>query len=361
MKFGQWFGFLFIAIALYILWQIRQLVLLIFTAVVLATALNRVVRRLQFYGLKRNASLWVTICSTLSIAALFFLLIVPPFTEQFQNLIDLLPTVWNTIRIEVKTFEAKLPPFIPTPPSLSELIAQLQPLQANLITNFLQFFRNSLGIILQTLLVVVLTIMMLVDPQGYRKACLCLFPSFYRRRADGILTECETGLGNWMEGVVISSFFVGVMSGVGLWVLGIKLVLAHAILAGLLNFIPNIGPTLSVIFPVMIALLDAPWKILAVFVLYFIIQNIESYLLTPTVMAKQVSLLPAVTLVAQIFFARFFGALGLLLALPLTVVAKTWIQEALLKDLLDKWEKPKSDEKIIIIRSEEIPIESDRD
>jgi predicted PurR-regulated permease PerM len=354
VKFGQWFGFFVIVLSLYILWQIRQLVLLIFTAVILATALNRLVRRLQLYGIKRNLALWLAICSTLLAVALFFVLIVPPFIDQFQNLLELLPTVWNTIRIEIKNFESQLPAFLPTPPSLSELIGQLQPLQANLITNFLQFFRNSLGIILQTLLIVVLTIMMVVDPQGYRKACLCLFPSFYRRRADRIFTECETALGNWMEGVVISSFFVGVMSGVGLWVLGVRLVLAHAILAGLLNFIPNIGPTLSVIFPVMIALLDAPWKIVAVLILYFIIQNIESYLLTPTVMAKQVSLLPAVTLVAQIFFAKFFGALGLLLALPLTVIAKTWIQEALLKDILDKWEKPQPDEIIIPALSEGI-------
>jgi predicted PurR-regulated permease PerM len=337
VKFGQWFGLLVIVLSLYILWQINQLVLLIFTAIVFATALNRVVRRLQYYSIKRHIALWTTILSTLLIVILFFLIIVPPFIDQFQNLIDLLPTVWNTIRIEIKTLEAKIPPFIPAPPSLSELINQLQPLQTNLLSNFFQFFRNSLGIILQTLLTIVLTIMMLVNPQGYRSVCLRLFPSFYRRRADRILTECEIALGNWMEGVVISSFFVGVMSGIGLWCLGIKLVLAHALLAGILNFIPNIGPTLSVIFPMMIALLDAPWKMLAVFILYFVIQNIESYLLTPTVMAKQVSLLPAITLMAQIFFARFFGALGLLLALPLTVVAKTWIQEALLKDFLDKW------------------------
>jgi predicted PurR-regulated permease PerM len=88
----------------------------------------------------------------------------------------------------------------------------------------------------------------------------------------------------------------------------------------------------------MIALLDEPWKIWAVLVLYFIIQNIESYWLTPIVMAKQVSLLPAVTLIAQIFFATTFGLLGLLLALPLTVVVKTWVEEAIFKDILDRWQ-----------------------
>ncbi|MDJ0528462.1 MAG: AI-2E family transporter, partial [Microcystis sp. M53600_WE12] len=60
--------------------------------------------------------------------------------------------------------------------------------------------------------------------------------------------------------------------------------------------------------------------------------------LTPTVMAKQVSLLPAITLIAQIFFAQMFGILGLLLALPLTVVVKTWLDELLFKDILDQWD-----------------------
>ena len=109
-------------------------------------------------------------------------------------------------------------------------------------------------------------------------------------------------------------------------------------MAGILNFIPNIGPAASVVFPLMIAVLDAPWKIIAVLILYFLIQNVESYWLTPIVMAKQVSLLPAVTLIAQLFFASIFGLLGLILALPLTVVLKTWIEEALFKDLLDNWQ-----------------------
>lgn len=77
--------------------------------------------------------------------------------------------------------------------------------------------------------------------------------------------------------------------------------------------------------------MDAPWKALAVLILYTVIQQIESYWLTPTVMAKQVSLLPAITLTVQIFFASFFGFLGLLIALPLTVVAKVWLEAVLIR------------------------------
>ena len=339
MKFGQWLGLICLVVSLYILWKIRQLLLLVFAAVILATALNRLVRRLQLSGIKRGLALTITLCLSLLILILFGLIIVPQFIDQFSSLVMLVPEVWEETRLAILDIEERLPSWLPTPPSLSELITQLQPLGMEVITNFFSFFSDSLTVLLQILLVSVLTLMLLSNPQAYRQGLLRLFPSFYRRRADEILSETEVAIASWISGILINCLFIGTLSGIGLAILGVPLVLAHALLAGLLNFIPNIGPTLSVVFPIMVALLDAPWKILAILGLYVVIQQVETYWLTPTVMAKQVSLLPAVTLAAQIFFATLFGLLGLLLALPLTVVAKTWIEEVLFKDVLDQWKR----------------------
>jgi predicted PurR-regulated permease PerM len=341
VKLGQWLGFLCLAIALIILWQIRQMLLLVFTAVVLATALNSVVQRFQRAGMHRAAAVALTLGLLFLINILFIVLIVPPFLDQFLRLVELLPSAFAEALEWVEDLINQQPTWLPELelPTPSNLTRELQPLFRNLLENFFAFFSNSLTAVLQFLLVVVLTIMFLADPTSYRQALLQLFPSFYRRRANEILVKCEVSLGNWLAGILINSLFIAALSGVGLWILQIQLVLAHALLAGLLNFIPNIGPTLSLVFPLTIALLDAPWKAIAVLVLYLVIQQIESYWLTPTVMAQQVSLLPAATLAAQIFFASFFGFLGLLLALPLTVVAKTWIEEVLIKDILDPWDK----------------------
>ncbi|MEG3435970.1 AI-2E family transporter [Pannus brasiliensis CCIBt3594] len=342
MKFGQWLGFICLVLSLYVLWQIRQLLLLIFMAIVFTVALNRCVKWLQNRGIRRQLAIALTLLGGLALVILFFSLVLPPFIEQFQNLIDLLPTVWNQVRESLDRLQAQFQfDWLPPLPSETDIVRQLQPLGTVVFTNFFAFFSNSLGAILQLLLVLVLTLMMLANPRAYRRAFLQLFPNFYRRRADEILTLSEVALGNWLIGISISSSAVAILSGIGLFALQIKLVLVHALLAGLLNFIPNIGPTASVIFPIAIAVLGPPWKIVAILVLYFIIQNLESYLLTPTVMAKQVSLLPAITLMAQIFFAQMFGLLGLLLALPLTVVAKTWLDELLFKDILDRWDRPR--------------------
>lgn len=342
MKIGQWIGLLALIISLYILWQIRQMLLLLFTAVVLATALNQLVQQLERVHIKRAWAVFLSIGALLALLIAFFWLIVPPFAEQLQQLVALLPTVLARIQAWLNLLEERILGWYPDLPDINNLIQQIQPLGTQLLGQSVNLFSTSVNAVLQFLLVLVLTVMLLVNPQPYRKSFVRLFPSFYRKRVDEILSLCKEALGGWTVGALIEMVFIAALSGIGLWILQVPLALAHAILAGLLNFIPNIGPTLSVVLPMAITLLDAPWKAGAVLILYLVIQNIESYWLTPTVMAKQVALLPAITLTSQIFFASFFGALGLLMALPLAVVAKTWLEELLFKDVLDKWHQVSS-------------------
>jgi predicted PurR-regulated permease PerM len=342
VKLADWIGFLCLIIALIILWQFRQIVLLIFTAIVLAIALNSLVRKLQKFRWQRGRAVLLALALVALFGILFLSLVMPPFLTQFEQLLKLVPIGFDQFIRWVDRVMVDPPAWLPDIelqlPSISEITQQIGPLAQNLLGNFFAIFSNSLATLLQVLLVVVMTLMFLVNPLAYRQLIIRLFPSFYRRRADEIFSECETTLLQWMGGIVINSTFIAVLCAIGLLALGIPFVLAHALLAGVFNFIPNIGPTASVIFPVSVALLDAPWKALIVIVLYIVVQNLESYWFSPMIMQKQVSLLPAATLIAQIFFAQFFGFLGLVLALPLAVVCKTWIEEAIMKDILDQWQ-----------------------
>ena len=139
-----------------------------------------------------------------------------------------------------------------------------------------------------------------------------------------------------MAGVLLSSIFVAILASIGLYLLGIKLVIANALIAGVLNIIPNVGPTISTIFPLSVALLDTPWKSLAVLGLYVVIQNIESYVITPSIMHKQVKLLPGLTITAQFIFTILFGPLSLLLAISMAVVIQVFVKEIIINDILEK-------------------------
>ncbi len=339
MNLGSWIGFVVLFLCLYILWQIKQLVLLLFTAVIFANSLNILVKKWQKLGIKRGYAVFLSILILFTILIGFFWLIVPSFVAQFEELILLVPRGIDELLTWLDFLYSRLDPnLITLLPDAEELRQQLQPLLNQILGGGFVLFRNSLAVLLNMLLLLVLTVMLLADPSSYRQGFIRLFPSFYRRRIDEILFLCDEALQGWLIGILFNMAVITVFSFIGLLILGIPLALAQAVLAGILTFIPNLGPTLSVIFPMTIGLIEAPWKPLAVLGLYIGIQQIESNFLTPLVMAKQVSLLPAITLLAQIFFATFFGFLGLFLALPLTVVGQVWFKEVLVKDVLDRWQ-----------------------
>ncbi|MBD2015455.1 AI-2E family transporter [Microcoleus sp. FACHB-53] len=357
MSLGKWIGLLAFILSLYILWQIREVLLLIFAAVVLTNALNVLVERFSRSGIKRGFSVLLSVLVLLTILVGFFLLIVPPFAEQFHELSLLVPKGIQRFSTWVEILQARISPqLIQYLPSIEQLSQQLQPLVNRLLGGGFTFFSNSLGVLVKILLVLVLTLMLLANPAAYRRSFVRLFPAFYRRRVDYILNECTVALRGWLAGILFNMFVIASLSFVGLLILRIRLPLAQAALAGFFTFIPNIGPTLSVIPPMAIALLDTPWKSFAVLLLYVLIQQVESNLLTPYVMAQQVSLLPAVTLLAQVFFATFFGFLGLLLALPLTVVGQVWLKEVIIKDLLDQWHSAHENQTEIVIVSDSLDV-----
>ena len=338
MNFGTWIGLVVFFISLYILWQIKQLLLLLFTAIVLATSLNILVKSFQKRGIKRATAVFLSMLTLIVVAASFIWIVVPPFIDQFQALGQLVPKGIEKLDIWLDLLSERLDPrIINFLPDTEDLNKQLQPLIQQFLGGGLTIFYGSLGVLVGILLLLAISLMLLADPDSYRRGFTRLFPSFYRHRVDEILDLCRIGLEGWLVGILFNMVVIAVLSFICLLILGIPLALSQAMLAGVMTFIPNVGPTLSVLSPMAIALIEAPWKSVAILILYIIIQQIESNILTPIVMAQQVSLLPAVTLLSQLFFATFFGFLGLLLSLPLTVVGQIWFKEVIIKDVLDNW------------------------
>jgi len=344
LRFGQWIGIFALVISLYILWQIRQIVLVVFAAVVLATVLNQLVRLLQRFRIKRGIAIAISVVFLLIILVGFFSLIAPQIVNQLQEFSNILPTILERIRSWNNWLQNVIPgQVLEQIRGLEYLTQGLQTWLNRLLNNFFALISSSLSIVVTLLLFLVLTIMLLIDPSPYRRGFILLFPAFYRRRVGEILDECETSLVGWIKGTLLTMLLIACLSYIGLLIIGVRLPLVNALLAGLLEFIPNVGPTLSLIPPMLLALIDVPWKAAAVVALYFGIQQIESLIVVPLIMKSQVSLLPAVTLLAVVVFSSFFGFLGLFLAIPLVIVLQIWIKEVLVKDVLNNWQRDQQD------------------
>ncbi len=340
MRLGQWISLLALAISLYLVWQIRQVLLLVFAAIVLATVLNRAVRILQRWHVKRSIAVAITVI--LLLLALFglFAIILPRLIGQLQQLSDTLPQAVEQLRASYEWLQSKIPGQVLTDDQQAEgLIQNIQAWTSGRLGNFITIISNSVSVFLSLLLFIAATIMLLVNPSQYRRVFILAFPAFYRSRIDQILDECETSLVGWIKGTLITMVTIGILSYIGLLILGVPLPLVNALIAGLLEFIPNVGPTLSVVLPALLALLDAPWKSLAVIGLYVLIQQCESLVLVPLVMKREVSLLPLFTVLSVVVFSIFFGFLGLFLAIPLLIVSQIWLKEVLVKDILNPWQK----------------------
>ncbi len=304
----------------------------------------------DLFRIPRWLSLVITLISIVLISSLSFVVIIPQFTGEFQELINQIPSAASKLwELSINTFfnfaEIIYKDNIPILADRSILTNKLSiiPDGATLatgvtdsITKLISLVSNvGIGII-QVFFIISVGLMITLQPIAYREVSILLVPSFYRRRARSILLKCGNALSSWMIGVLLSSICVAILASIGLYLLGIKLVIANALIAGVLNVIPNVGPTLSTIFPLSVALLDTPWKSLAVLGLYIIIQNIESYVITPSIMQKQVKLLPGLTITAQFIFTILFGPLGLLLAIPLAVVIQVFVKEIIIHDILEK-------------------------
>jgi predicted PurR-regulated permease PerM len=356
LKFGQWLGVVALGAALVLLWSLRQSLLHLFAAVVLAMALCTVVGAIrQRLGCGRPLALALSLGLVALLLAVVATAVIPPFVDQFSQLLLKLPAAAETLLqlLRGTLVQASQMLYGNADDNLSWLRNNLlegdrasaglsSGLGSSLGSGALRLLGLAGGVgsgVVQTLFVFAVALMVAAQPNAYRDVAVLLVPSFYRRRFRTVLMQCGDALSAWMGGVLISSVCVGILSAIGLSLLGVKLVAANALLAGLLNVIPNVGPTLSTVFPMSVALLDAPWKAMAVLVLYIAVQNLESYVITPSVMHHQLRLLPGLTLTAQLLFTVVFGPLGLLLALPLAVCLQVLMREVLIRDILDPWKR----------------------
>ncbi len=343
MSSSLYFKLVVILIALLIIWTLRDFLLLIICSLVISNIVCNLCNQIQ-KGLKlpRTLSLFLVLTVISVIVFTIFILVLPPFIKEFNEILVDIPNGLSKINILINTNLNKLNNLFYG--EKSENVIDIFSLINNVVTipdastiakAIQESFKNLINIagnlgsaLLKLIFVLAVSLMISIEPKQYKENILLLIPKNYRNKFRNILEKCNTALANWTFSMVISSLSVGLLSLIVLSILDVKYVVSNALIAMVLNIIPNIGPVISGIFPISIALLDNFWKPLAVLGAYVIIQNIESYIIMPSIMKKKANLLPGLTLISQFGFTFIFGPLGLILSLPLAVVIQVLIKES---------------------------------
>jgi predicted PurR-regulated permease PerM len=179
------------------------------------------------------------------------------------------------------------------------------------------FLSSTLAVLGGLLIIIFLSIYIGADPDLYHRGLMQLFPRRARRRAGEVLSAMATVLRRWLVTQLIAMLVIGTVTTVVLLLLGVKAPFALGILAGLLEFIPTVGPILSALPAVAMGFLDSPEKALYVIIAFWGIQFAENHLLIPLLMKGGVNAPPVLTILSQALMALLFGFLGLMCAVPL--------------------------------------------
>lgn len=192
------------------------------------------------------------------------------------------------------------------------------------------------GVLGTGLLILFVGLFVAADPGVYRRGLMALVPVRRRHRIGEVLEELARTLRHWLLAQLFSMAVVGVMTWVGLALLGVPLALTLALVAALLTFIPNIGPILAAVPAVLLGLMVGSTTAIGVAVLYIGIQIAETYGITPFVQRRMLDLPAALIIAAQAIFGVIGGIFGLLVATPLAAVIVVVVRELYVEDVVEK-------------------------
>jgi predicted PurR-regulated permease PerM len=173
-----------------------------------------------------------------------------------------------------------------------------------------------------------------LDPHTYRRGLLSLLAPSLQPRGTEVLEKTVTALGSWLAAQLLSMAVVGVLTWLGLWLIGIPLSLLLGVIAALLAFIPNIGPIIAAVPAILLAFPSGSTSVALVVAVYVAVQSLESYVITPLIQQEAVALPPAFVIAVQLVLGLLFGVLGLALATPIAAAGMTIVREVYVKDYL---------------------------
>ncbi len=326
-------GIVFLTYIVYqLFFSVFDVILLIFAAVLIAVFLCGLADYVGRY-LNISDGKAVLIVSVLLLIVLggAIALLAPSVAEQVQHLREELPKSAQEAGAYISQFSWGRA-IIDQLPSFDDVMNKID--ASSILTRVGGFFSSTVGAVGNFFITILLAIYLATEPKFYADGFTKLFPLRLRPRVGEVLAEIGDTLSWWLIGKVASMVFIGLLTWIGLSIIGVPLALTLGLIAGLLSFIPNFGPILSAVPAILLAFIESPMKAVYVLILFIIVQIIESNIVTPMIERQTVELPPALTIIFQLVLGVLIGGLGLVLATPLLAVLMVLIQMIYIEDVL---------------------------
>lgn len=317
-----------LALAGVLLWQFGTFLLLLFVAVLLAVGLNAPAALLARHT-PVSYGWWLLIVILVMAAALAATswAVAPAVAMQADEVRARVPELLELAESRLGQYQWGRD-LLESNPGVGDVASS-----RGLWTGLAGAFSTTFGALANLVLILFVGLYLAVEPGLYQRGLLFLVPEDSRARVRALLTECGSVLRHWLFGTLLSMSIIGVLTFIGLTLLGVPLALILALIAALFAFVPNIGPVLAAVPAVLLSLLDGPRLALYVALLYIGVQTVESYLITPFIQRRTVSLPPALTITAQFLLGIMAGGLGLFVATPLAALGLTVVRR------MKSWQK----------------------
>lgn len=304
-------------VLLWFLFYIRDVILVFFLSLLIMTILNPTVTRFSKWKIPRAASVLLVYVIIFSLGTIVIAGIAPPLITQTTNFVNSFPEF-----IEKLGFS-----FVLSEEIIKQLFSQIGTLPGQIAKFTISIFSNILAVL--TTLIFAFYLLMARDKLDDQLDFL--FGGAKKDRVTKIIDNLEYQLGGWARAQLLLMSMVGISTFIGLILLRIPFSLPLAILAGLLEIVPNIGPVLAAIPAVIIGFGISPVMGFATIALYFLIQQVENYMFVPKVMEKSVGVSPVITLFSLAVGFKLAGIVGVIIAVPVVISVRVLVKEYLAK------------------------------
>lgn len=318
-----------VALALVLLWAIREIIIMILIAWVLSMALHPWVDRLQRWHIPRALGILSVYAGAAVVASVVIILLVPPVTNELSSIAANFPDYYEPINASLANIRATGESF-----GLSSAFQNAMNNAINGVAELTNGIYSTVSSVLSGVItlvgILVIAFYMTIEQEGIRKFAQSLSPISYQPYVMHKINQIQRRLSGWLGGQLILMLFVGTLVGVSLWLIGVPYSLVLGILAGILEFIPIVGPTMAAIPAIFFAFTDfadAPYKPFVVLAVFIVIQQIENQLLVPRIMKRAVGLNPIIIIIALLIGAKLGGFVGVVLSIPFVAIIDVFLAD----------------------------------